>query len=92
MRAAGKKRLNADTDNATKELIAKAHESDEAFQAAVQRCIKTRLLNVTSAPHASLDAIDSMITSLTKLRKQTLAERKQTRAEKIKAKTAAPDA
>ena len=84
IRDAEKKRLNADAETATKELIAKAHESDEAFQAAVQRFIKTRLLNATSSAHSSLDAIDSMITSLTKLRKQTLAERKQSHAEKTK--------
>jgi hypothetical protein len=84
IRLAEKKRLNSDQEAATKELIAKAHDSDEAFQAAVQRFIKTRLLNATASSHSSLDAIDSMITSLTKLRKQTLAERKQLHAEKTK--------
>lgn len=66
---------------AVNDLIAKANDSEDAFQAAVQRVLKARLLNTTTEPNADLNTIDALITSLTKLRKQNLAERKQAHAE-----------
>jgi hypothetical protein len=69
---------------AIQDLLAKAGNSEEAFQAAVQSVLKARLLTTTTEPNAPLDTIDALITTLNKLRKQSLAERKQLHAEKTK--------
>ena len=69
---------------AIEDLMAKANDTEDVFQAAVQRLLKTRLLTTTSEPSSDLAAIHSLINSLTKLRKQTLAERKQSHAEQTK--------
>ena len=59
------------------DLMAKANESEDIFQAAVQRCLKTRLLTATSDPNSNLADINTLVLSLTRLRKQALAEQKQ---------------
>jgi hypothetical protein len=82
--AAKDEHLKQQTLKASHELIAQANGSDDTFQAALQRLMKIRLLSVTSNPNACVDQIDSLITSLTKLRKQSLAERKQLHAERLK--------
>jgi len=81
---AEKKYIASLDDIALQQIMANAHQSEEAFQTAVQRLIKIRLLNAANNPLASADTLDALITSLNKLRKQTLAERKQTHAEKSK--------
>lgn len=74
--------LKQQTLKASQDLVAQANGSDDTFQAAVQRLMKIRLLTLASNPNAGVDQIDSLITSLTKLRKQFLAERKQLHAER----------
>jgi hypothetical protein len=81
---AHKKYIASLDDAALQQLLSKAHQSDEAFQTAVQRLIKTRLLNAANNPLTNPDTIDALATTLTKLRKQDLAERKQLHAEKTK--------
>ena len=51
------------------------------FQQAAERMLKLRILTSEDAP---LDTLEQLITSLTTLRKQALAERKQTHAEHSK--------
>jgi hypothetical protein len=80
-RAAEEDAQKAQHAKAIQDLLAQANTSDEAFQTAIQRLLKTRLLTTTSDPNAPLETIDTLITSLNKLRKQTLAERKQTHIE-----------
>ncbi len=76
------KKYIADLDDAAfQQQISNAHQSDEAFQTAFQRLLKTRLLNAANSPLSSAETIDSLATTLTKLRKQSLAERKQLHAE-----------
>jgi hypothetical protein len=59
------------------ELMAAANTSDDVFQTAVQRCIKSRLLTAASDPNSNLTAISALVLSLTRLRKQAFAEQKQ---------------
>jgi hypothetical protein len=74
----------AQNQKAIDDLLSKANDTEETFQTAIQRLIKIRLITTTSEPNANLDTMDLLITSLTKLRKQTLAERKQLHVEKTK--------
>ena len=86
--AAAKCQALRDQDaTAMSDLLSQIHSSDEAFQTAVQTLLKDRLVRAASqagGPGGSLGVVDSIITSLNKLRKQALAERKQIHAEKSK--------
>jgi hypothetical protein len=84
LRHAKTKAAREQDQKAVAELLAEAQQSDDAFQSVVQRLIKERLVRAATSPMTGLSNLDSMITSLTKLRKQALAERKQLHAEKIK--------
>jgi hypothetical protein len=67
---------------AAADLIDKSSDPDQAFPKAIERLLRMRLLTTASEPNAPLDAIDTLMNTLTKLRKQTLAERKQLHIEK----------
>jgi hypothetical protein len=69
-------------EQALADLLAEAHQSDAGFQNVIQRLIKDRLVRAAGQQHFSLGVLDSLLTSLIKFRKQSLAERKQTHAEK----------
>src|SRR6185436_11644038 len=62
VRAAEKKRHSEAGEKEIGELLAKAHESEEAFQTIAKRLIKTRLLNATKSSLSSAETIDSLIT------------------------------
>ena len=66
---------------AAADLLDKSDDPEKAFQQAMGRLLKTRLLTITSEPNAPIDEIGALVTALTKLRKQALAERKQDHAE-----------
>jgi hypothetical protein len=57
-----------------------SENADKAFQQAAERALKLRLL---TSPDASVEQVDALISALNKLRKQSLAERKQAHAEYI---------
>jgi hypothetical protein len=60
------------------DTLDKTPNSDAAFQQAAQRALKLRILTSDDAP---LDTLDQLVATLVTLRKQSLAERKQTHAE-----------
>jgi hypothetical protein len=66
--------IKAANQKAIDDLMAAANASDDIFQTAVQRCIKSRLLTAASEPNSDLEAISALVLSLTRLRKQALAE------------------
>jgi hypothetical protein len=69
---------------ATADLLDKSEDPDKAFHDALQCLLRMRVLTTASEPDAPIDVIDNLITTLTKLRKQSLAERKQAHAERTK--------
>ena len=69
---------------ASADLLDKSQDPDKAFQTALERLLRLRLLTTSSEPDAPLETIDALTTILLKIRKQALAERKQTHAEKSK--------
>jgi hypothetical protein len=70
----------AELQSAT-EVLDKSPDPDAAFQAAAERILKLRILTGSEAPDEKLD---QLVATLTRLRKQSLAERKQLHAEKSK--------
>jgi hypothetical protein len=74
------------TENAkaAADLLDKSEDPDKAFQQTLERLLRLRTLTTVSEPDAPLETVDDLINALTKLRKQALAERKQTHAEKPK--------
>jgi hypothetical protein len=61
------------------EIVDKSTDADAAFQQAAERIVKLRILTSHDAP---LDQFDQLVSTFAKLRKQSLAERKQLHAEK----------
>jgi hypothetical protein len=66
--------VKAANQKAIDDLMAAANGSEDVFQTAVQRCLKSRLLTAASEPNAKLADIAALVLSLTRLRKQALAE------------------
>jgi hypothetical protein len=76
------KRRRQENIQANVDLINKSSDPTQAFAQIFERLVQIKALSVANNPEHSLSIFDSLITSLTKLRKQNLAERKQAHAEK----------
>jgi hypothetical protein len=66
---------------AAADLLDRSEDPDKAFQNTLERLLRLRALTTMSDPNAPLETIDALVNSLTKLRKQSLAERKQLHTE-----------
>jgi hypothetical protein len=62
------------------EEVLSSENPEHAFRETFERLLKTRLLTTDLA---EIDTIDSLVATLARLRKQALAERKQTHAEQL---------
>jgi hypothetical protein len=71
---------------AATDLIDKSSDPDKTFQQTLERLLRIKTLTLTSLPNASVESIDALITTINKLRKQSLAERKQLHSEKTQSK------
>jgi hypothetical protein len=69
---------------ASVDLINKSSDPTQAFAQTFERLVQIKALSLASDPGNSLDIFDTVITCVNKLRKQSLAERKQAHAEKSK--------
>jgi hypothetical protein len=78
------KRRRQQNVQASIDLLNKSSDPTQAFAQIFERLVQTKALTVASDPQASLNIFDALITSVSKLRKQSLAERKQLHAEKTK--------
>jgi len=76
------KRRKQQNIQANLDLLAKSSDSGQAFTQIFERFVQTKALTVASDTQASLSIFDALITSVNKIRKQSLAERKQAHAEK----------
>jgi hypothetical protein len=77
--AAKQKAARAEKNKAAQALLDKSENPHETFQNSVERALKLRILSATD--DTGLDSIDALVTTLTRLRKQALAERKQAHLE-----------
>ncbi|HEY6227691.1 MAG TPA: hypothetical protein VI282_11270 [Verrucomicrobiae bacterium] len=66
------------------QLMTLAPDPSQAFGQIFERLVQIKALKVASDPQISLAVCDAVITTVNKLRKQSLAERKQSHAEKPK--------
>jgi hypothetical protein len=78
------KRRRHENIQASVDLINKSSDPTHTFGQIFERLVQTKALLVASEPENSLEIFDTLITSVNKLRKQSLAERKQLHAEKSK--------
>jgi len=66
------------------QLLTSAPDPNQAFGHIFERLVQIKALKVASDPQMTINTCDALITTVNKLRKQSLAERKQTHAEKSK--------
>jgi hypothetical protein len=75
------KRRHQQNVEASIDLLNKSSNPTQAFAQTFERLVQTKALTVASDPETTLNTFDALITSVNKLRKQSLAERKQLQAE-----------
>jgi hypothetical protein len=63
------------------DLLKKSDDSQQTFLVNFEHLLHVKGLNLASLPETSNETLDALTTTINKLRKQTLAERKQTHAE-----------
>jgi hypothetical protein len=66
------------------DLLKKSGHPEQTFLVNFEHLLQVKALTAASLPDTSLETLDAVTTTINKLRKQTLAERKQTHAEKTK--------
>jgi hypothetical protein len=69
---------------ATIQLLSKSEDPNKTFVQTFEHLLQVRALNAAAEPITTVATLDAFATTLTKIRKQALAERKQVHAEKSK--------